>query len=225
MLDWPSELSIAQGQTIRLPWYSMSDSGGLSSLTLTQVRGGAVFADQKATCKISAGQLTITGLEAGNYRLKDQATGTTLDVRVAQGISQEGFVVGASQWLEEASKAAATISKSAVVDGKLQIQIANHDPLTRIHLVATPFAPDRDLQRLLRLSSGSTFSQPRRPTQSFYINSLRLDEEYQYILQRQYAAKYPGNMLTQPSLLLNPWDTASTANDRKNAQGGDAPGT
>ena len=41
-------------------------------------------------------------------------------------------------------------------------------------------------------------------------------------LQRQYAAKYPGNLLAQPTLLLNPWDTTTAQSTRQLAESGDA---
>ena len=44
----------------------------------------------------------------------------------------------------------------------------------------------------------------------------KIGDEYQYILDRKYAQKYPGNMLDRPSLLNNPWAIRTTDNNRQN---------
>ena len=37
-----------------------------------------------------------------------------------------------------------------------------------------------------------------------------IGDEYRYILERRYSKIFPGNMLTRPGLLLNPWEVRST---------------
>jgi hypothetical protein len=48
----------------------------------------------------------------------------------------------------------------------------------------------------------------RRP--NLYVSGRAISDEYRYILERRYAKKFPGNMLTRPGLLLNPWEVRST---------------
>ena len=50
------------------------------------------------------------------------------------------------------------------------------------------------------------------PKQCFPSYS-QLSEEYSYILDRSYAFRRPGNMLSRPSLLLSPWDARDTETD------------
>ena len=59
----------------------------------------------------------------------------------------------------------------------------------------------------------------RRPLQ--YVAGRDIGEEYQYIIDRQYAEKFPGNMLERPSLLLNPWALRSTESSTQQAAKGD----
>jgi hypothetical protein len=52
------------------------------------------------------------------------------------------------------------------------------------------------------------------------MEGRKIGDEYEYILRRKYASKYPGNMLERPSLLLNPWEVQTTSNDSQDAQAG-----
>ena len=58
---------------------------------------------------------------------------------------------------------------------------------------------------------------------SGYVSDLRLGDEYQYVLRRRYANKYPGVMLPQPSVILNPWETEETSSTSQMARDGQAP--
>ena len=48
-----------------------------------------------------------------------------------------------------------------------------------------------------------------------------IGDEYQYIIDRRYATKFPGNMLRRPSLLLNPWAIRKTETSQQTAATGD----
>ena len=56
---------------------------------------------------------------------------------------------------------------------------------------------------------------------SAYQSGRTIGEEYEYILRRKYQKKFPGNMLTRPSLLLNPWAVRETSNRAQDAKAGD----
>ena len=47
-----------------------------------------------------------------------------------------------------------------------------------------------------------------------------LGDELRYILDREYAKKYPGNMLERPSLLLNAWPMRGTETTTQHAAAG-----
>ena len=49
-----------------------------------------------------------------------------------------------------------------------------------------------------------------------------IGEEYRYVLERRQTEKFPGNMLTRPGLILNPWSLRKTSTTLQDAQeGGD----
>ena len=45
---------------------------------------------------------------------------------------------------------------------------------------------------------------------SIYLQGRQIGDEYRYILERKFADKFVGNMLTRPELLLNPWEVSGT---------------
>ena len=89
--------------------------------------------------------------------------------------------------------------------------LANATKFARVHVYATRFVPGYD-----------AFARIGRPTvpdpgyvtmtkgESGYVSGRVLSDEHRYILDRQYAEKFPGNMLRRPSLLLNPWAISDT---------------
>ena len=56
---------------------------------------------------------------------------------------------------------------------------------------------------------GPSWSTPAR-LPNLYSTGREIGDEYRYILDRRYAAKFPGNMLARPPLILNPWEKRST---------------
>jgi hypothetical protein len=224
--QWPAKHSVVAGTPIDFPWSDDLDGDvalGTAS-TLLEVRGGHVYADLSTKLSLDNGRLKIPSLEPGLYYLTHHRAGLdakVTEIRAVRGAEHHGFILGESQSVESSPPTAVSIAKTDTLDGKLRLQISGAREGTRVHVLATPYVSDTTRFRLL-LSGPPHFRQTYTSNLSFYADSLRLDEEYQYILQRQYATKYPGNLLPQPSLLLNPWDTASTENARREAGSGDA---
>ena len=59
-----------------------------------------------------------------------------------------------------------------------------------------------------------------RPSRTFYESGRDIGDEYRYILDRQSARKFPGNMLERPGLLLNPWALRDTETQAEVLAGG-----
>ena len=225
--QWPAKHSVAARTPFDFPW-SQAQQGDLplgTACSLLEFRGGHVYADLSKKLSVENGRLKIASLEPGLYYLTHYRPGSdskVTEIRSVQGAEHHGFILGESQSVESSPPTAASIARTETQNGKLRLQISGARDGMRVHCLATPYASDTSRFRLL-LGGSPHFRQPYASNLSFYVDSLRLDEEYQYILQRQYATKYPGNLLPQPSLLLNPWDTAATENTRRDAATGDAP--
>ncbi len=93
----------------------------------------------------------------------------------------------------------------------ITVKLANTSPFTRVHVAASRFEPGRgifgDFGSFVRFGAASG-APARLP--NLYAAGREIGDEYRYILDRRYQKLFPGNMLTRPGLLLNPWDRRST---------------
>ena len=225
-LNWPVKLHLLENQIMELAWPETKEfrKPDLQRFSLLEYRAGQVFAEWSHGLRVANGKLTSEKLRAGGYRLTDHQTGNSVEIDVTQGVLDGRFIVSRNKVLEANPQNGASVTKTLIEDGKVKIQLSGHDAATRVHLLATTF--DRSLSEVRSMVSVLSPLQrsQRSRVPSFYLDSMRLDEEYQYVLQRQLAKKYPGNMLPQPSVLLNPWELSITTNESQLARGGDAMG-
>ncbi len=162
-------------------------------------------------------------LPVGNYQLRDHARGALVRIAIIDKQSDSaGYLVGATRILETGKYQPLVIKQAQVEDKNIRIRLQGFDKFTRVHVIAQPLDPDYSSSVQAVLPYPGLVEKSRLPVSSFYIDSLQLDEEYSYILQRQQATKYPGNMLVQPSLLVHPWEISLSDNQSKLAEGGDA---
>lgn len=225
--SWPSVLQIGLGSTIVLPLGK--DAAEVSSFNLVDVRRDVPHSNHADKLKVTAGAIEIRGLGAGDYWLHDYEAGQRIRIVVADSKVSESLVPGKHRVLQ-ASGALVAIRRATVVDGKLEIEVSGNDAATRVHVLANSFLPEQSHGQRVELPHAPLMYQARGNKLSLFVDSLRLDEEYSYILQRQGIAKYPGNMLAQPTLLVHPWEVSVTQNSDRDAAAGDpmpkkAPGT
>src|SRR5207248_10639131 len=107
----------------------------------------------------------------------------------------------------------------------ITVKLANTSPFTRVHFAVSRFEPGRgifgDFGSFVRFGASSG-SPSRLP--NLYAAGREIGDEYRYILDRRYQKLFPGNMLTRPGLLLNPWDKRSTEIEELAQQAGQAAG-
>jgi hypothetical protein len=105
---------------------------------------------------------------------------------------------------------------------KISISLENSTDQARVHVYATEFAPDFSIVGFVDQSLPSPTEIDFSTAKSEYLSGRTLGEEYRYVLERKYAEKHPGNTLTRPSLLLQPWAIQSTSTTKKEAADGTA---
>ena len=232
--DWPQKLHAAVGQNLRItgPIPQENHVGvlvGTEALersarrfSLFELRSGLAMADRTDRIQPTSGVLEITGLEAGNYALFDHQQGTRVDLEITQGEPRDGWIVGKFRTLGKTPVDTLAITNTKL-DGKtLQVELVGVDDSTRLLLVADPYAHGESDQWLRRTQRSFAPSLRRERSASFYVDSMKLDEEYQYVLARQQAMKLLGSSLAHPTVLLNPWELSATRNEARLAQAGDA---
>ncbi|MBU4460964.1 MAG: hypothetical protein KJ579_10380, partial [Verrucomicrobia bacterium] len=213
----PESLHGRAGDTIRLPLAEIGGPDAATGASLLEVRGGAFVKDWRGALATAGGFLELRGLPAGDYSLFLKPEETEIRVRVTAGEARDGFVLSPRRALEIPRLAPLQITAVEPAVGEIVVRLANATPFTRIHVFGARYLPAYDVFTHLGYSGTPGLrQQPWSPMRTFYESGRDIGDEYRYILDRQSAQKFPGNMLDRPGLLLNPWalrDTEALAED------------
>ncbi len=206
---WPEVVHAKAGEVVRVPWIGAVTA---DTLSLLEVRGGEFVSDQTAAVKATPGFLEISGLKPGDYSLRIRDGGVhTISVRVTAGDPVGGWLLSPNRSLELRDAAPLSVESAKVDDDGVTIQLRNWNKFTRVHVAASRFLPGKGLfgglANFTRFGVG-TMTPDRLP--NLFAGGREIGDEYRYILERRYAQKFPGNMLTRPGLLINPWEKRST---------------
>lgn len=217
---WPAVLHVGNDSQVILPLgKDMSDA---TQFSLIEIRRGVPHSMYAEKIKVNNGALEIGSLPAGDYLLQDHEAGQRVRIVVADAKESDSILAAKHRVLQTNRQSPIVIRKTTVENGSLVIEVAGADKSARLHVLAHPLYPESSSGRQVQLPTPPLMQQQRVPTMSLFVDSLRLDEEYSYILERKGIAKYPGNMLAQPTLLIHPWEVSTTQNSDKEAAGGDA---
>lgn len=216
---WPEALHGKAGDTLRV----VLPPGVDPAATLLEVRRGRFVKEWNAALAMKEGFLELRGLPAGDYSLWLAEPAREIAVHVTDGEPRGGFLVGARRALE--LPRLKPLSVTAVTPGKesVEIRLANVTPFARVHVVATRYQPAYDLfERLGAAAVARPLCQPWQPARAYYESGRDIGDEYRYILDRQQARMFHGNMLERPGLLLNPWALRTTESDKERLAAGGA---
>ncbi len=207
---YPAALHGKAGETLRVPivWDA---ADALSEVSLLETRRGQFVKDWRSALAAADGFVELRGLPAGDYSLALKTEGREIEVRVTQGESRDGYAVSGRRALELPRLAPLNVTAVTRTAESVEIRLAHVTPFSRVHLFATRYLPAYDLFARLGYSGmPGLLSQPWQPSRTFYESGRDIGDEYRYIIDRQQAVKYPGNMLERPGLLLNPWAVRAT---------------
>ncbi len=207
-----------EGETVRIP-----QNAKVPGASLLSTNAGTFTSDQSAHIKTENGFLTLTGLKPGDYSLKlaDQL----ITIKVTQGDVIGGWVLGKHRQLELKGNSPLHITEATSDKDFITVKLTHSSPFARVHVAASRFEPEwslfDDLGGFIRFGAASG-TPARNP--NLYSAGRVIGDEYRYILERRYAKLFPGNMLTRPGLLLNPWEIRSTDLDALGNQAGESAG-
>jgi len=224
--DRRAGLEIVQGlagKPIAVPYLGDAENVTPAGFSLLETRGGTFVKDWTGSLKLVGGYLTAENLPAGDFSLRIKETGQDIAIRLTDGKSAEGYALGATRKLEQTTPLPLHVVGMAADKDTVRVHLAGVGPFTRVHLIATRYQP----------TYASIFGAMTMPVagpdtvnsvypQSLYVSGRDIGDEYRYILERKFAAKYPGNMLARPGLLLNPWAINKTHTGTQQALDGDA---
>jgi hypothetical protein len=208
------------GQAVRIPYMGQATKPDRAELSLLELRGGQFVKDCFDSLRIEDGYIVIDDLPAGDYLLRIKSAEQSIAVSFADGQAFKGRVITPTRAVEVRYRDQLQIRNVKTGDDALTVSLANVNPTTRVHVLATRFEPAFDAFAGLNVPMPVAQSFGRAPANSGYVSGRDLGDEYRYILDRKYAVKFPGNMLTRPSLLLNPWALRETQTGRQTAETG-----
>ncbi|MBL8723775.1 MAG: hypothetical protein JNK49_06995 [Planctomycetes bacterium] len=162
--------------------------------------------DEFAHLAIADGCLELRDLAAGDYELRCFRTGERVAVRITDGPQQGEWLVGGERVLAASPNRPLVVREQGFAGEELRLQLGNHSPETRVHVVALRYHPGVDLSEALasRLPLPLAASDTP-PVESSFHSGRQLGDEYRYVLERRLQPKFAGNMLRRPSLLLHPF--------------------
>lgn len=226
------------GQPLLVPYMGNAEKVAPETFALFEMRGGTSVADHLSALTLAGGFLVIKDLPPGDYelRIKDDrnapkqkdprenpglSQGTVIQIQIAQGPQESGYVLGTMRQLQTPNPLPLQIVAAGIDKDALNIRLANAGAQTRLVVVATRYIQAFGLFDNLLAGQEGVLSFFSRPPMSFYVSGRDIGDEYRYILDRRLAKVFPGNMLTRPGLLLNPWAINKTQTDIKPAQPGE----
>lgn len=182
-----------------------------AAVSLLEMHAGTFTADQSAKVSVRDGFLVVEGLGAGDYSLHLTRENHDYQIKVTQGKPAGGWYLGRHRQLEAKGNDPLQIVSVIPEKDVITIKLANANLYTRVHLAASRFDARNGLMGGLGGFSrfGAAEGSPAK-LPNLYAAGRSIGDEYRYILDRKFMKLFPGNMLTRPGLLLNPWELRET---------------
>ena len=219
---------ILAGESLALPLPEASMQLDPAWVSLIETRAKRNVRDCFDKLKIKQQRLEISKLEPGDYNLSICSSLYTSNsqqvrIRVTEGNAAGQSLVGKHRVLQSHNPTQPFAASADIKKDKLVVEVADASETTRVHIF-----PVRYLNAFDPFDDFDSIRQPEpwmlSPAirKSAYMAGRKIGEEYQYILNRRYAPRFPGNMLQRPSLLMNPWAVQSTQNSSQSAADGES---
>jgi hypothetical protein len=211
-----------EGELVQVPV-----SGGIDLLgySLLETRAGTFIADRTGnidpTLRGQNGFMAIRDLKPGDYSLRYHDE-PLITLKVTAGTPIGGWVLGKHRQLELKGNSPLHITEATTDKDFITVKLAHSSHFARVHVAASRFDPGSGLFGGLGgfTRFGAASGTPAR-NPNLYSAGREIGDEYRYILERRYSKLLPGNMLTRPGLLLNPWEIRSTDLDALGNQAGE----
>lgn len=199
------------GEPILIPISKLQGQLDRQDVALFSVTAnGSYVKDEFKKIRLDEGLLVLEDLPVGNYQLRLKEDERTLAIYVAAGREVEQQIVGTRRLSEHHNHKPLQVTRIVRGNQKTIVSVSGAEESTRVHILATRFQPSFSAYDLLAGRSLNLRPGDLPQARSSYIDGRKIGDEYQYILDRKYAEKYPGLMLQRPGMLLQPWAVRST---------------
>lgn len=199
------------GDTVEIPLFA-KDAFGRDDLAIFEIRSGTLVEDVFPLAAYEGGFVRLTGLKPGDYEIVLKSEGRVVTLKVTDAAAAHfDYALSGDRHLELPRSPALQITSLENKGEKISLAVRNADAFTRVHLVATRFLPQFDPFAGLDHGYRDALFEIRRGNNvSRFVSGRDIGEEYRYILERRGSKKFPGNMLSRPGLILNPWELNET---------------
>ncbi len=219
--EYPAVIYGIAGKAVCIPYNGRITDNPRRKYALFETRRHTPVADMAGAVKVEKGRLEISGLAPGRYVLLLKENRKEIEIRIQEGRIRGGWIVSDQSVSALNFDDPVYIEDVDISPDKLVVKLGNADDFTRLHVFGGAFLqvfdPDECLESPELIE---VFHKIAPVPESFYVAGRDIGDEYRYILERQYAEKFPGNMLERPGLLLNPWSIGKTATSRQDAAAG-----
>ena len=220
---YPSLIHARQGESIQIPYLGKQAEPRRDEISLLEVRGKHFTTDHFKSIRLEKGFWQLDPLPVGDYSLLLKQTNESISIRVTAGAQVGKHVVGNYRQLETQPLALLHIPGINIGNQEIQVQLGNASKYARLHVFASRYEPAYSAyHQMHKTLSEALAGRKTQSLNSLYAAGRNIGDEYQYIIDRKYQVKYPGNMLARPSVLLNPWVLNTTETTRQDAKKGEA---
>lgn len=213
----PFELTALEKDTLEIPFRLKNKKSISESLLLLKRNKTSTIEDKTSSLKIENDLLSIPTDSAGEYSLIIKEENRTIQIHILKGKKLGNYFVSEETINDTPSYLPHQIildpidEKSDTIKGK----VLNTNENMKVYLWSGRYFSNQpffmDFQNeLFQWPSHQRFLEMKV---NQYFDSIKLSSEQKYITGRKEIKKFPGNLLTMPSSILNPWDTA-IANER-----------
>lgn len=215
---WPSTLHETTGKLLRFPTVDSKDG----SYSLVELKSGVVYADHSSLIRSNGNTVSLDGLAAGSYLLRDHQRNQRTMIHIVDGKDLGDWWQTETRLVEKQPYLPGSLARSEKRDGKWHVQLQNFDANTRVHVIGSLFHASNTNGSYLPKIEKELYSILTPSTASFYVSNRKVGDEQQYVMNRQKQKQYPGNMLAVPSWLLTPKEDQATENYAGELAKGDA---
>ncbi|MDA0658096.1 MAG: hypothetical protein O2931_01390 [Planctomycetota bacterium] len=229
--QYPSVINAPLGVELRVPIVvaakningkNAAINSTTSDVSLLETVGTSFVRNMSHHIQADGRELVISGLPVGEYDLFLKATDDRIRVHVLDGTHDHATVRNSRHVVEVSPRSAALISGVDPTADKLVIRVANASASSRVHIFATHFEPAWNAFEGLAHSPSSPVISRRQWEGNQFAVGRKIGDEYQYILDRKFATRFPGIMLRRPELLLHPWELTESVSQPQSAEEGSA---
>jgi hypothetical protein len=207
----PGQIRILEGGTAVTPLARDRDGEDmLARATLVELRGGAPAREASRHLRAEPAAIVAVGLAAGEYQLKLPGQPEVRISVIPPGTPAIAGWAALPTTMAQLTPRRARLGACSVTADQVRIAVLDPGPHTRVHVVATRFAPAPVGRELTWSALGPTYRNDPA-IESQYVSGRDLGDEYRYVLERRSGKRRPGLLLERPGLLLNPWAVRATS--------------